>query len=310
MNRAAPIAVFAFRRPGHLERTLRALAACPEAGTSALTIYCDGPRHEGDAAPVQAVRAVARRCTGFLSVDVVESELNRGLAASIVSGVDEQLSVSDRVIVVEDDLVVSPHFLRYMHDGLELYADDPQVASIHGYTYPVAEVLPETFFLRGADCWGWGTWARAWKHFRADGMALLADLRAQGLTRAFDLGGAFAYTRMLEDQIAGHNNSWAVRWHASCFLREMLTLYPCRSLVVNIGHDDSGTHSGSTTAFDVELLQRPVEVRRLALSESPEATAAVAAYFRRHHSRWRRVAQRIRRLIPRRALLTARTGPA
>jgi hypothetical protein len=139
---------------------------------------------------------------------------------------------------------------------------------------------------------------------------LLAELRAQGLTRAFDLGGAFAYTHMLEDQIAGRNNSWAVRWHASCFLRGMLTLYPCGSLVVNIGHDDSGTHSASTDAFDVELLQRPVDVRRIALAESPEGTAAVAAYFRRHHGRWRRVAQRVRQLLPRRTPVTARTGPA
>ena len=302
MNTHAPIVVFAFRRPGHLERTLRALAACPEASASALTVYCDGPRHEGDAAPVRAVRAVARRCTGFLSVDVVESELNRGLAASIVRGVGEQLSVSDRVIVVEDDLVVSPHFLRYMHDGLETYADDPRVASIHGYTYPVAEALPETFFLRGADCWGWATWARAWRHFRADGAALLAELRAQRLTRAFDLDGAYPYTGMLEDQIAGRNNSWAVRWHASCFLRSMLTLYPCRSLVVNIGHDDSGTHSGVSTDFDVELLQRPVDLRRIELAESPQASAAVSAFFRRKLKRnlMRRIASRVRRLLPRR----------
>ena len=97
MNTIAPIAMFAFRRPDHFERTLRALAACPEAGTSTLTIYCDGPRHEGDAAPVQAVRGIARRCTGFLSVDVVESELNRGLAASIIHGVGEQLSASERL---------------------------------------------------------------------------------------------------------------------------------------------------------------------------------------------------------------------
>jgi hypothetical protein len=310
MSSLAPIAVFAFNRPQHLERTLEALAACPEASRSALTIYCDGPRHDADEVPVQGVRAVARRASGFLSLDVVASEVNRGLAASIVSGIGEQLSVSDRVVVVEDDLVVSPYFLRFMNEGLDMYASDDLVASIHGYTYAVADTLPETFFLRGADCWGWATWARAWRHFRSDGTALLADLRAQRLTHRFDLDGAYPYTRMLEDQIAGRNNSWAVRWHASCFLRSMLTLYPCRSLVVNIGHDDSGTHSGSTDAFDVELLQRPVNMQRVALAESPEATAAVAAYFRRHHGRWHRFAQRIRRLLPRRALVAARTGPA
>ena len=81
----------------------------------------------------------------------------------------------------------------------------------------------------------------------------------------------------------------------------MLTLYPCRSLVTNIGNDDTGTHSASTDAFDVELLERAVELNRLALTESPQATAAVAAYFRRHHGPWKRVTNRIRRLLPRRS---------
>jgi len=300
LSRPFPIVIFAFNRPEHLERTLEALAACPEAAASPLTVYCDGARRDSDEARVREVRQVAAAARGFASVEVVARERNFGLAASIIDGVTRQVQQHGRVIVLEDDIVVSPHFLRYMHEGLALYEHDEQVASIHGYTYPVAEPLPETFFLRGADCWGWATWARAWRHFRPDGPALLAELHAQRLTRAFDLDGAYPYTRMLEDQIAGRNNSWAVRWHASCFLRGMLTLYPCRSLVVNIGNDDSGTHSGLTSDYDVQMLQRPVQLQRIELVESAAASAAVSAFFRRKRSLPRRIANRLRRLLPRR----------
>jgi hypothetical protein len=295
-----PIVVFAFNRPDHLERTLRALASCAEAAASPLTVFCDGARRESDEARVREVREVAAAAEGFASVEVIARERNFGLAASIIDGVTRQVQQHGRVIVLEDDIVVSPHFLRYMHEGLALYEHDEQVASIHGYTYPVAETLPETFFLRGADCWGWATWARAWRHFRADGPTLLAELRAQRLTRAFDLDGAYPYTRMLEDQIAGRNNSWAVRWHAACFLRGMLTLYPCRSLVVNIGNDDSGTHTGVTSDYDVEMLQRPVRLQRIELIETAAASAAVSALFRRKRRLLRRIGNRVRRLLPRR----------
>ena len=145
-----------------------------------------------------------------------------------------------------------------------------------------------------------GDLARAWRHFRADGPALLAELHAERLTRAFDLDGAYPYTRMLEDQIAGRNNSWAVRWHASCFLRGMLTLYPCRSLAVNIGNDDSGTHTGVTSDYDVTMLQRPVRLQRIELIETAAASVAVSAFFRRKRRLLRRIANRVRRLLERR----------
>lgn len=305
LSSPTPIVVFAFNRPDHLERTLRALAACPEAAASPLTVYCDGARREGEEPRVRDVREVASAAKGFASVEVVARARNFGLAASIIDGVTRQVQQHDRVIVLEDDIIVSPYFLRYMQEGLALYEQDEQVASIHAYTYPVVETLPETFFLRGADCWGWATWARAWHHFRADGPALLAELRAQRLTRAFDLDDAYPYTQMLEDQIAGRNNSWAVRWHASCFLHDMLTLYPCRSLAVNIGNDDSGTHSGQTSDYDVEMLQRPVQMQRIELIEAAAASAAVSAFFRRKRRLFRRIASRVRKLLPRRPIAPA-----
>jgi hypothetical protein len=284
----APILVFAYMRPAHLAKTIESLRLNPEAVASNLYVYCDAAKRARDLDAVNAVRAYADRIEGFASVQVVKRGRNLGLAASIIDGVSCITASHGRTIVVEDDLVVSPHFLRFMNDGLDRYADEPRVASIHGYCYPTGQTLPETFFLRGADCWGWATWSRAWSHFVADGSRLRAALLARKLVRDFDLDGAYPFFRMLEHQIAGRNDSWAIRWHASCFLDDMLTLYPGRSLVHNIGNDGSGTHSGVTSAFAQAVATEPVPVMAQAIEPSIEARRAFVQHLARQQGLMRR----------------------
>jgi hypothetical protein len=204
----------------------------------------------------------------------------------------------DRVIVLEDDLVTAPTFLRYMNDALMTYEDEETVGSIHGYWYPARFNVPETFFLRGASCWGWATWSRAWRMFEPDGGKLLAELRRRKLTRLFDLDGAIGYTRMLQQQIAGKNNSWAIRWHAAMFLAGGLQLSPGASLVRNIGFDGSGTHSGKSEAYRVELAYKAVRVSRIALEECADARAALIHYYRStRRSLSARALWRLRRML-------------
>jgi hypothetical protein len=203
-----------------------------------------------------------------------------GLAASVIDGVTTLCSEHDRAIVLEDDLVTSPHFLTFMREGLALYACENTVASLHGYAFPLSATLPETHFLAGADCWGWGTWRRAWNRFESDGRLLLAELQRRGLCYSFDVDGAYPYTRMLKRQIAGRNNSWAIRWRASAFLAGMVSLHPNRSLVVNAGLDGSGTHCPTSNVFNSALSGSPILVSRQDPVESSAARQALGRYFR------------------------------
>jgi hypothetical protein len=277
----APIALFVYRRPDHLVRTVDALRANAEADQSELFIFSDAAKNEATAADVTEVRRLLPTVTGFKTIDVVRRDRNFGLASNITAGVSAVLECHDSVIVLEDDLVVSPFFLRFMNAALSQYRDEPRVGSISGYCYPLDRPVGETFFIRGADCWGWATWRDRWRVYNPDGRELLAQLRSRVLTDAFDFGGAMGFTRMLEEQIAGKNDSWAVRWHASCFLRDLLILYPGRSLAVNIGHDGTGTHStGPSRAFDVVLSADPVEVGGIAVEESGPGRDAIRHFFR------------------------------
>ena len=276
----APIALFAYNRPSHLRRTLEALCRNELAKESDLHIFSDGPKSANDAPRVKAVRECLKDVSGFQSVTVIEQPANLGLANSIIQGVTDICQRDGRTIVLEDDMVTSHWFLRFMNDGLTTYESDPEVISIHGYNYPVRAVLPETFFLRGADCWGWATWDRGWKHFNPDGAVLLSELERRKLTHAFDFEGAYGYTAMLRDQIAGRNNSWAIRWHASAFLLDKLTLYPGRSLVQNIGLDNSGTHCVATDEFATAPAEHAVQIRRLPLKENRAARRQIGDHLR------------------------------
>ena len=276
-SEVAPIALFAFNRPTHLEETLTALAMCPQARESDLTIFCDGPRSDQDTLLVQRARNVARTWAdsgAFGRVTIVEQPTNLGLAQSVIKGVTKILSESDSIIVLEDDLIVSPDFLEYMNDALSLYRDEQAVISIHGFTINVDSPLPPTFFLRGADCWGWATWRRGWELFESNAHLLLDRLDASGEVDDFDFGGAYPYRDMLERQARGIVDSWAVRWYASAFLAGKLTLYPGRSLVRNIGQEGSGTHSQTRSSHEVAASSFDFPLGPISMEESTEARQA------------------------------------
>lgn len=277
----AHIALFTYNRLEHTRRTVQALAKNELASQSHLHVFSDGPRTPADAPKVDAVASYLQGISGFKSLEVVQRPRNLGLANSIISGVTEICGKYGRVIVLEDDMLTSPYFLQFMNDALDAYEADPEVISVHAYLYPTQKPMPETFFIKGANCWGWATWSRGWELFNPDGRELLEELEARSLTGEFDFDGGYPYTAMLRQQIAGANDSWAVRWYASAFLRNKLTLYPGRSLVYNIGNDGSGYHCVPTEAFDVKLASRPINCARIPLAENAEDRREVANALRR-----------------------------
>lgn len=240
----SPIVIFVYNRPDHTARTVEALKQNLLAGQSELFIFSDAPKTESDQSKVAEVRSYLKEITGFKSISIFESDSNRGLSKSIISGVNFVFEKYDRIIVLEDDMVTSPHFLEYMNNALTLYEDDPAVGCIHGWNYLLnsEDIEDSTFFLPGADCWGWATWKNSWKLFEPDGSKLLNQLQKNNLEYSFNRRNTMPYVQMLKDQIAGINDSWAIRWHASLFLNNKFCLHPVNSLVRNIGMDGSGTH--------------------------------------------------------------------
>jgi len=263
-----------------LQLTLDGLKKNYEAQFTPLIVYSDAPRCKKDKDLVKKVRNILDNLEGFYSIKIVKRKTNLGLSQSIISGVSEMLEEHKSIIVLEDDIIPSPFFLKYMIEALNYYSDIDRVGSIHAYSYPCSKPLPETFFLRGADCWGWATWRTSWNLLEKNGKVLLEKIRKSNLSHQFDLDGAYPFTQMLRDQISGRNDSWAIRWHASMFLANKLCLYPGKSLVKNIGCDGSGTNCKQTNKFDSAESEIPITIKKIKLNESSTARDSFIEFLR------------------------------
>jgi len=292
----APIILFVYNRPWHTQQTVEALIKNELASESELFIYSDEAKNDDARVSVDEVRKYIDNITGFKKITVIKRDKNWGLANSIIDGVTKIVNEYGRIIVLEDDLVTSPYFLKFMNEGLTMYENEDKVASIHGYIYPI-DNLPNTFFIKGADCWGWATWKRAWDIFEPNGQKILDELKSRRLEKEADFNNSYGFTQMLKNQIKGKNNSWAVRWYMSAFLKDMLTLYPGKSYVQNIGNDNSGTHCGVSDTFKVKLNHTHV-ANKIKIVEDLDSRGQIELFLNSlHRTFFQKVEGKIKRLL-------------
>lgn len=241
----APIALFAYNRPYHLEQTIAALKLNTLAKQSDIFIYSDGPRSVDQAWAVAEVRKLIADVSGFKSVTVVERNNNWGLANSIIDGVTQLCKKYGKVIVLEDDLLSEPNFLVYMNMALERYENEDQVMQISGFNFPL-DIYSKmnSFFLPLTTSWGWATWERSWKSFEPADTSLNIFNLDSSMRIKFDVEDSFNYFNMLESQVQGNIDSWAIRWYLHVFSNRGLVLYPTNSMIMNMGFDGTGTHCG------------------------------------------------------------------
>ena len=294
----APILLFVYNRPEHTRRCIESLLKNSLASESYLFIYADGAKDNTQQETVNEVRNYIRSIQGFKQITLMERSENWGLARNIINGVTTQVNRYGKVIVLEDDLVVAPYFLQFMNDALEVYKNEPRVGHIQACDFTQDSSLPATFLIKWTGSWGWATWDRAWKHFNPNGNELLQELEERKLTHVFDFNGKYGFTRMLRRQIEGKNNSWAIRWNASLFLKDILSLNVGRSLVQNEGFDGSGTNCGGGGLYASHLYLQPLLITPISpIEENKEARQAFIRYYARTNSFWAKAIRRIKRTL-------------
>lgn len=292
MKDLAPILLFVYNRPWHTKQTLEALSQNELADQSTLYIFCDGPKPDVSQVNLENIattRQVIREKQWTKNVIIYENETNRGLADSIVKGVTEVINKHGKVIVLEDDIVTSKGFLKYMNDALDFYNGEEQVMHISGYWFPVKDnnpPLPDTFFYRSTSCWGWGTWKRAWDKMETDAPLLrkkLADI--PGGMKQFSMNNSSDHLQQLERNISGDIHTWAVKWYASVFINKGLCLHPNISLANNIGFDNSGVNCNTEDSgqYYWNELASYIPVNKIELSESKLAIKYITKFYRRNY---------------------------
>ena len=225
-------------------------------------IFVDGAKSNTDIPSVAQVKAYLEKLKlQYPHIQLFISEKNLGLASSIIEGMTKVFQVYSCAIVVEDDLVLSPHFLNFMNKSLIRFENEKKISSIVGYSYPLGNGLPELLCQRGAECWGWATWKEKWeKYFEKDAKALLLKIKVDDLY-ALNVYNGYDYHGMLKACAEGKNQSWAIRWHVGNFVNHQYSVYPARSYVQNLGFDSSGTHCTAEKNFYEHTLfpMKPVD---------------------------------------------------
>ena len=255
MNKLAPIILFVYARPIHTKRMIESLIENKQAKESDLYIFSDSAKKDKDKENVEQVREVIRYIQQqhyFKSVKIIESKENKGLAKSVIEGVNEIINKNNKVIVLEDDLIVSNTFLEYMNNALGFYENEENIWSISGYNLPIE--IPSDYnkdvYLGYRGCsWGWATWKDRWNRVDWNVKDYAKFKHNYKSRKRFNFGGP-DMSQMLDAQMEGKINSWAIRWCYEQAKENKYTIYPVKSLVTNQGLDGSGTHSEKTNEFD------------------------------------------------------------
>jgi hypothetical protein len=272
------------------------------ADQSVLYIYADGPKENATQEQfkkIESVRLLLRNKKWCKEVYIIEAEKNKGLADSIIDGVTEIVVKHGKVIVLEDDIVTSKGFLKYMNDALSLYEINEMVFQISAFMFPIdSKGLPETFFYNANSCWGWGTWNRAWKQFNDDPLELYLRLIKKKVNwETYNAFQGTAYKEQLYANIENRLNTWAVKWHSTIILNDGFVLHPKVSLTKNIGFDNSGVNCTLDKRFDQMVLASNIKVEAIEQVLNQQALNKISHYFQNINERNSEKENFLRRLL-------------
>ena len=277
----APIVLFVYNRPWHTQQTIDTLQKNELAEQSDLVVYSDAAKNDEAKKSVEEVRRIVRNITGFKQVTIVEREKNWGLADSIIDGVTAIVNQYGKIIVLEDDVVTSPYFLRYMNDALDYYQDTGTVMHVSGWNYPIElEGLGDVFLWQVMNCWGWATWENRWSKFENNPDKLINDFTSEQQSH-FDLDDSGVFWSQIVANSNGKINTWAIFWYATIYQNKGLCLNPSLSYVENIGHDGSGVHCSDSGVIEKRKLNQYCRLNLdIEITESGLAIERVKGYYR------------------------------
>ncbi len=254
-----PIAVFTYNRLDHTQLVFKSLLNNSLAKETDLYIFSDGGKNKYDDKKVLAVREYLDTITGFKTINKVFNNENKGLATSIIEGITMVFKKFNTVIVLEDDLECSPHFLKYMNEALDFY-DPSNVWSISGYTPNIN--LPSSYpfdtYISFRNCsWGWATWKQNWNLTNWEIDDFNDFISSKDKRKKFERGGNDLSIMLLKKQ-KRLINSWSILFNYAGFKYNLPTVYPVKSLIKNIGVDGSGTNMSRSKKYSVTLSKYPI----------------------------------------------------
>jgi len=292
----APICLFVYNRPSHTLETLKALKESKLSDLSDLYIFCDGPKPGAsieDKEKISKVREVIRKDKWCKNIIIIESEKNKGLADSIISGVTKVINKHGSVIVLEDDLLSGKCFLQYMNDALKKYQNNSNIVQISGYSFPVKKLSHNhsTYCLPIISTWGWATWETAWKKvdFSTENISIKNIEK-----KKFNFYNSYPYLDLLKNHIDKNVNSWGILFYYHAYSNNKIVVYPDNSLVRNIGWDATGKHGATYELYPISNWIEEYKINKFCEAKIDVIKERqVANYLKRKNSYLRKIILKI-----------------
>lgn len=279
-----PIVLFLYKRPQATDKLLKLII---ENGFNKLYIFLDGPKDKQDIKLNNQVKQVITRYQKKypkLKFQVKHAKNNLSLAINITQGLNAVFEKESAAIVLEDDCVPNSYFFPFLQSMLTKYAKNQEIMSVTGsgvgkcsqYSYD---------FSRYQQCWGWGTWARAWKHYDPK-LRDFGNKKWQNHSRRFWPGFymRWYWSIMLMLTKKGQIPSWAFKWSYAHFANDGLAIIPTGNLINNIGFDDVATNTKAPSplsSIPLTKMNFPLNHPRK-ITENIELTSQVEKYYYRN----------------------------
>ncbi|MCW3115055.1 MAG: glycosyl transferase [Segetibacter sp.] len=254
MSEETIIAVFCYKRAGKLKVSIEALLKNPECSSMDIIFFADGHKNETDKIGVLETRAYIDSLTGFRNVYKHYRERNVSTGPNFQAGLTYLFSNHAQFIVVEDDLVVTPNYIKYMLDALAFYKNEKKVFCVTGYCFPInIGSYPYDTIIHNRFCsYGWASWADRVKHVIWDSKELIRLMKTSpNFRNRLNREGLDLY-RMLVKQISGKISTWDIQMQVHVSENRLKVVYPIISKGSNIGFDNE-----STNTFGVDYLKTP-----------------------------------------------------
>jgi hypothetical protein len=242
-----PIILFSYNRPIHLKKVLNALEFSYNITRHDIFLFNDGPKNNNDRNKIEIIKKIVdekkeKKILRF--VKIFYKNKNIGLADSIISGLKKIFLKHKAAIVIEDDIVVDKHAIKFINFYLNQLNTKKEIGSVSGHSY-----LDKLDKLKNIRCylskrhssWAWGTWAAVWNRINWKDLNNINTLNIESKSLGFSRLGK-DMNLLLWAQSQNYINSWAIRFNYFCHLNNLKSFQPRYSLVKNIGHDGSGTH--------------------------------------------------------------------
>jgi hypothetical protein len=238
----SPVVYFIYKRHNIIRQVL---AVFQEVKPKILYIISDGGNTDTEIEAINKSRSIVDVMINW-DCELVFIKLNQNLGPYNIwnYAVDLVFESYDRAIILEEDILPSEDYFRFMDELLEKYKNDPQIYFISGMNflgkYPVDQEV-SYFFVNKASAWGMATWKRTYLRFIKNPSELDTPYYNQVVLSYLEKIGDphwFGHLKMLQSKILNHNNSmeFYLMGINENLLFNSLAIVPASNLVRNIGN--------------------------------------------------------------------------